>query len=108
MDIAVKNETRMELIGRTDYTVRIAHEGATKGRAKLRDAIAKQLKGRKELTIIRRIRPAFGSSSSVLEVSVYDSQESLDRFEPEYVKKRHEKGAPAEEAPASEEKGEDA
>ena len=107
MELTVQDERDMTLMGRKDYTVRAHYEGATPPRAKLRDALAKQVKAKDDLVILRRIRPVFGDSASVIEASVYADQDSLEKYEPTYIRARHEKEAPAEEPAAESEKSEE-
>ncbi len=94
MDFKIQNEKEMRLLKRKDYTARVFHDGPTPSRDKIVDALAKQLRAKRELLVVRKIGAEFGSPSSVVEASVYADEESLGRFEPEYMRKRHGKEAP--------------
>lgn len=100
MKVEIQNEQEQKLLSRKDYTLRVAHEGATPGRDKLAGALAKNLNTKKELVVIRRIGPVFGSTASIVDASVYNDADSINKYEQAWVVKRHEKASAKEEAPA--------
>ncbi len=91
MDFTVQNEKKNSLTGCTEYTVRVAYEGSTPGRYDLQQSVAKQLKSKPELTVVRKVKQEFGKPVSILDVAVYDSEEMLKEYESGYVVQRHDK-----------------
>lgn len=110
MELTIQAEEKKDVLGRTDYSVRVFHEGATPSRSKVADALAKELKAKPGLLVIRRIGGVFGQSASMVEASVYKDGENLKRFEPAYMEKRQASEEKPEEnaaAPESEKPAED-
>jgi len=76
MDVTIQHKEEKPLLKRTDYTARVAYEGATPQRQALRDKIASAVKA-----------PA--DHVATVEASVYADAASLENFEPRHIKKRH-------------------
>jgi len=97
MELSIVKEQDLPLLGRRDVVARVAFQGATPGRAKLRAALAKQFSTKDDLIMVRRIGTVFGDQVSLVEASVYRDDASLVAFEQAHIRKRH--GAEA--APAA-------
>lgn len=87
--MTIQKEEAMNALKRKDYTVRVFHEGATPSRQQLRSSLAHHLKAKQELLVVRQISPVFGSSASVVRVSVYDDEAAMQQFESAHIVKRH-------------------
>lgn len=89
MEITIKKEHKNSLLGRTDFSARVAHQGATPTRQELREALAKHQKKDLALVIVRRIETEFGNQVSLVEASAYTDVAHLEKFEPAHLRKRH-------------------
>ena len=116
MKISDIEKTENELANRTEVSARFISGGATPSRKQLKDALSKELKAKEELVIIRNINSEFGFQQGTLHGYVYANKEALEKFEPEYMLKRHapkekveqKEAPPAEKAPESKGKEEEA
>ena len=100
MKLEIKEKTKRPLLDREEITALMSFEGATPSTDKVREEIAKQAKAKPELTVVRKIDVAYGSGNSVVSAYVYNSQESLEKTEREYMIT---KNKPAEKEEAAEE-----
>ena len=89
MDVNIQHKEEKPLLHRTDVTVRVAYEGATPQRAKLREEVASALKAPADHIIIRQIKTEFGKQAAIVSASVYKDAKMLEQFEPKHQKKRH-------------------
>lgn len=119
MKISDIEKTENKLANRIEITARFISGGATPSRKQLKDMLSKELKAKDELIIIRNISSEFGFQQGTLQGYVYANKEALEKFEPEYMLKRHspkekadqKEAPPAEKAPEAapkEEKKEEA
>ncbi len=75
-------------------------KGATPSRMKIRDAVAKQVKGDPELTIIKHIYTKYGVEKAKIIAHVYNNKEDMAKYEDKKLLTKHEKKEkPKEEAP---------
>jgi len=89
MEIEIKSKEPKPLLKRTEVIGRIAFQGATPTKKETVAAIAKAMKAKQELVIVRRIETAYGDQSGRVLAYVYDDKATLDKLEHEYVKKKH-------------------
>lgn len=89
MDVTIQHKEEKPLLKRTDYTARVAYEGATPQRQALRDKIASAVKAPADHVAVRRVTTEFGNQAALVEASVYADAASLETFEPRHIKKRH-------------------
>jgi ribosomal protein S24E len=89
MDVTIQHKEEKPLLHRTDARVRVAYEGATPTRAKLRETIAGAMKQPADHLVVRQITTEFGKQAAIVTASVYKDVASLEQFEPAHMKKRH-------------------
>lgn len=87
----IVEEKYNSLIKRLEIVVRVTHlnEG-TPSRGILKKAIASHYGKDEKLVVIREIKTEYGLHVSTVEAHIYDSEERLRLFEPEYLLKRDE------------------
>lgn len=80
------------LIKRYELKIRVAHVGeGTPSRGLIKLALAKLYNRDAKLVVIRNIFTEYGLQVSLVEAHIYDNEERLRLFEPEYVIKRDER-----------------
>ena len=89
MEVTIQHKEERPLLKRTDYTLRVAYEGATPQRNTLRGSVAGTVNAPAENVVIRTITTAFGRQTVLVEASVYADATTLEQLEPYHVKKRH-------------------
>lgn len=86
MNLAVLKKDDNRLFDRTEVVVRAEHRGnQTPKRLELREEIAKELKAKPELIVIKAIRNLYGVPHSVVEANVYSKPEKMMECEPKYI-----------------------
>ena len=89
MDVNVQTKLERPILKRTDYTVRVAYEGATPKREVLREKIAHAIKSPQEHVVVRKIVTEFGKQAVIVDASVYPDAAHLEKMEPRHMKIRH-------------------
>jgi ribosomal protein S24E len=89
MEITIKSEVENKALKRKKVTARIHYEGVTPSRKDVQAELAKQLKAKPELTIIRTIGNVFGNSASLVEAVVYDTVEEMKINERKNLIEKH-------------------
>ncbi len=103
MKIIEKNQNK--LLSRTELKAEIVYEGVTPSNDNVKQELAKELKAKPELVIVKQIKPIFGLKQSLVSAVIYDDAKALKEIE--RIKKEEkpvEGEAKAEEAPKAEEK----
>ncbi len=105
MNVDIKSNVDNKLLDRKEVEAEVSYDGATPSRNELRQAICGKIGANPELVVLREIRTGHGKQSAYVVVHAYSSKESLDKVEPDHMRKRY---APAEkkEAPKEEKKEE--
>ncbi len=86
MNIAILKKDENRLFNRIEVVARVEHKGgATPKRRGLRDAIAKELKAKPELVVIKAVRNLYGVPHSIVEANVYSKQDKMMECEPRYI-----------------------
>ena len=86
MNIAVLKKDENRLFNRIEVVARVEHKGgATPKRRELRDAIAKELKTKLELVVIKVVRNLYGVPHSIVKANVYSKQDKMMECEPKYI-----------------------
>ena len=88
MKIDIQKERETPLLGRKRITAVIENEGPTPSRLDLQDALAKQLKAKRDLVIIKHVYSRFGEQNVKVIAHVYDKPENLSVVENKYVQKK--------------------
>ncbi len=103
MNVDIKSTVENKLLDRKEVEAEVSYTGATPGRDDLRQAICGKIGANPELVVLREIRTGHGRQSALVVAHAYSSKESLEKVEPEHMRKRY---APAEkkEAPKEEKK----
>jgi len=89
MDITIQHKEEKPLLHRTDFTARVAYEGATPQRAALKDSVAHTLKQTADHLVIRKVKTEFGKQAAIVSGSYYKDTKMLETFEPRHMKVRH-------------------
>jgi len=93
LEILSKNEEKS--FNRTKISGKIVAEGVTSSRKAVCEALAKNLKVPVETVIVKKIKTSYGSTMGTFEAYIYDSNDSIKKFENSYVIKRHKHLMPA-------------
>lgn len=89
MDIKILKERDTPLLSRKRLTFEVSFKGATPTRAKLRDAIAANLKVDKELTVVKHIYTRYGIEKAKVMAHVYTDKNDLVKYEEKGVLAKH-------------------
>ncbi|MEF8835610.1 MAG: 30S ribosomal protein S24e [Candidatus Thermoplasmatota archaeon] len=89
VEVEIEHEEENELMNRREMRLKVDHDGeATPTRASVTDEVANIANAKKGNIVIAKIDTEFGKEESVVEVRVYDDEESLKKYEREYFKER--------------------
>jgi ribosomal protein S24E len=83
----VLNEKTEKLFERKQVTVSIPVENATPSRQVVQDELGKKF-GSKEFIVIKEIRQNFGEKKVQVIARIYNSKDSLDKFEQKHLTSR--------------------
>ncbi len=89
MNIQVLSDEKKPLFKRRELIARLGYEDKTPSRLEIRKEMAKKLRVKEELVLVKRIKPAYGTPVAELEISIYDDEKSLKKQEAEYMVTRH-------------------
>ncbi|MBW2983325.1 hypothetical protein KY327_03395 [Candidatus Woesearchaeota archaeon] len=91
--VEILNKEEQPLLGRTLLTARMAFEGATPDRKKVRVALAKAAKVKEEQLIVRSMKSGFGAQELDIDAAVYKKLDDAKAVEHKSLMAKH---APAE------------
>jgi len=85
----VVSERINRLVGRTEVFCEVIHTGmSTPSRKDIKQALSKLYGKPEDLIVIKYVKGEFGTHKSRVRANVYDSEDRLKLFEPEYLLKR--------------------
>lgn len=88
MEITEKKENK--ILNRTEVRFTIDHKGeSTPTKAAVVEEIAKMMKAKKDVVVLNSVETVYGNGQSKGYAKVYDSKESAQKIEPEYILKRN-------------------
>lgn len=97
MDITIQKTQEQPDFQRTLYTVSCVYDGkATPSRMTLKEDIAKKVKAKPEVVIVRNVTSSYGGGGATVTVVAYKDEKSIKQFEPQHIIKKN-TPAPAEE-----------
>jgi ribosomal protein S24E len=85
--LKIEKQEKKALVERDEIHA-IAEEKITPSNAKIQEELANLTKKEKELIVVKHIYQKFGSNKSDIIAYVYDSAESLKKFEPKKKEKK--------------------
>ena len=91
MKITIESKKEKPLVERTECDVKMEEFKSTPSNAQIQEEVSKLLNKPKEAVVTKRISQGFGKNEAKALVYVYDSESSLNKFEP----KKKVKGAAA-------------
>ncbi|MFP4524679.1 MAG: hypothetical protein ACLFO2_05240 [Candidatus Woesearchaeota archaeon] len=91
--VEILNKEEQPLLGRTLLTARMAFEGATPDRKKVRAELAKAAKVKEEQLIVRSMKSGFGERELDIDAAVYKKLDDAKAVEHKSLMAKH---APAE------------
>jgi len=103
MELEIRKEKETPLLSRKRVTAWASYQGSTPSRVKLRSEMAKELKVKPELVILRHIYTRYGEQRCKIIAHVYKDEKTMVQLEGEQLVKKHQ----APEKPAKEEKAEE-
>jgi len=80
MELEIKEKKYMPLVERTEVTAKLKSK-ATPSNIEVQEELAKQLNKEKELVVVKHIYSEFGINEADVTAYVYDSKESIKKFE---------------------------
>jgi len=105
MQISVIEEKENPLLNRRELQIKIKHEAGTPARIEVKNRVAAELKVEPQQVIVRSMKTAFGKKETTAAVKIYQSAESAQQIEADYILKRN--APPAKESATKGEKSED-
>ncbi len=107
MEVRVDYEYGVPLLSRKEVRGYVTFEGKTPSVQEFRDELSKKIKAKKELLVVRKIKPKFGGLDASFLAYVYDDEKAMKTLEKKSsLKKNFEEKKKKEEAPAEEKKEE--
>ncbi len=88
MKISINSKQENPLLNATMVEATLSYEKATPSRPEVVKELAKQLKVKPELVVVRKITTAFGETIASVSAYVYKDEETLRRVEQEWLLKR--------------------
>lgn len=89
MKIEIKEKKENKLLGRTEVKGKVFFEGATPSKEAVWDRLVIEMKGDKELIVVKEIYPRFSYQEADFSAYVYESKEKKEKME---IKKKEKKG----------------
>lgn len=89
MELQIKNQSEKPFLGRKELVLKGESE-TTPSKEQLREEIAKMVNSPKEMVVVKRVKQQFGMHSIEVESYVYESENTLKRFEHKKKKKAEE------------------
>jgi len=89
MNIQVLSDEKKPLFKRREITAKLGYEDKTPSRLEIRKELAKKLRVKEELVVVKRIKPAYGTPLAGLEINIYDDEKALKELEDKYMVNRH-------------------
>lgn len=103
MKLEIKKQVETPLLSRSRVTLAAEYQGATPSRMDFKKDVSRKLGVGEELVIIKHVYTRFGKQKSKIIAHVYQNKNDLEKFEDEYLIKKHtEKKKEEEEKPAEE------
>lgn len=95
MDLQITNQTENALLSRNEVTAKMQFEAATPARKEVQVALAKALKAKEEMTIVKKIATEYGSPFATVTAYVYSDENAMQRLERKNLIEKHAGHEPA-------------
>ena len=89
VEVDIQNRVKNPVLKREELEVTVSHEGGTPKRDQIQQEISKALMVKKEMIVLNRIIPRFGSKQLKVRVHVYENAEAM-KIEMKKGKKKEE------------------
>lgn len=89
MEIKIVDEDRNELLSRKEIKFSLVHDGETPSRLEVRDSLAAKLDKGNEEVVVHEMNTRFGMNETLGYAKVYESPESAEEIEEEYMLERN-------------------
>lgn len=108
MEIKIVDEDRNELLSRKEIKFSLVHDGETPSRLEVRDSLAAKLDKGNEEVVVHEMNTRFGMNETLGYAKVYESPESAEEVEEEYMLERNRASGDGEETADQEAEPEEA
>jgi small subunit ribosomal protein S24e len=88
MDFELTHDEKNELLSRREISFTLTFEGATPSRKSIQEKLAALLNKNENLMVLDSLKTSFGKMEVTGVARVYDSEETLQKTEHEYLLKR--------------------
>ncbi|MGM5481531.1 MAG: 30S ribosomal protein S24e [Nanobdellota archaeon] len=102
MEVKIISQEENKSLSRTEVKASIVYEGTTPSRKDIQKEIAKKLKAKEELTIIKTIKTGFGEAKATVYANAYTDENVLKRAERKNLVEKHAGHEPKKEEAAEE------
>lgn len=85
----VKSDFENKLLGRREVKVTIDNSEATITRIDAKAQVVKQFKAEENLVIVESINTHYGNGNVLVEASIYDNKETLEKVVAKHIQKRN-------------------
>lgn len=85
----IEKEFTNPLLKRKEVVASLVCDGATITRAQAKEQLAKKIKAKEELIIVREIKSHFGKRDVEVYAYIYDSKEALEAITPKHLVARN-------------------
>ena len=89
MEIKIISQEENKPLSRTEAKVSLVYEGTTPSRKDIQKEVAKKLKAKEELTIIKTIQTGFGEAKAIAYVNAYTDETVLKKIERKNLVEKH-------------------
>ena len=89
MEINISKQNNNDALSRIEATATIVFEKATPSRKDIQKEVAKKLKSKEELTIIKTVKTGFGEGKAVVSINAYNDETVMKRLERKNLIEKH-------------------
>lgn len=108
MDITVTNQKENPLLSRNEVTAKVIFEKVTPSRKDIQGELAKKVKAKPELFIVKKIDTAYGDTSAIVTAYAYSDEAVMKRIERQNLVEKHAGHDPKEAEEEAKKKAEEA
>lgn len=102
MEIKIVDEEQNELLNRKEIRFSVVHDGETPSRLEVRDSLAAKLDRGGDEVVVHEMNTRFGMNETLGYAKVYESPDSAEDVEEDYMIERNREGSGGEEEPEPE------
>lgn len=89
MDLQITTQKENPLLSRTEVSAKIQFEGATPSRKDVQQAVAKAVKAKEPMVVIKQVATDYGAPFATVTAFVYNDETAMTRLERKNLLEKH-------------------